>query len=245
MRDAAMPQTATNRTAIAATPSLLRITGIAWHAKIPVVGFETLDTNSKDGRVDHAEMLFLLCILPCAALVHFWDVMLGAKIVSTATPPAVIDSIWHWTPFGEWNDPARIGTILRDGNDLACEGNITVVPGIEPMTFAGLTFLAVVSLIAFLAAVFTGKARSAHDKDAALRILKSPVGRARVRFGRPPLHQGEGAAAAMICSTSCPSILPRARSRAATSFKAPWCRVRTRLASSNAVASSWWTAERR
>jgi hypothetical protein len=81
-----------------------RLTGIAWHAKIPVVGFETLDTNSKDGRVYQAAMLFLLCILPCAALVHFWDVMLGAKIVSTA-PPAVIDSIWHRTPFGEWNDP--------------------------------------------------------------------------------------------------------------------------------------------
>jgi hypothetical protein len=139
-----------------------RLTGIAWHAKIPVVGFETLNTGSKDGRVYQAAMLFLLCILPFAAIAHFWDVMLSAKIVSTATPPAVIESIWHWTPVGQWNDPARICTIFRD-KDLACEGNITIVPGIEPMAFAGLTFLAAAALIAFLGAVFVSKAQSSQD----------------------------------------------------------------------------------
>ncbi|WP_079538053.1 hypothetical protein [Bradyrhizobium lablabi] len=70
----------------------------------------------------------------------------------------------HSAPsLGEWNDPARICTIFRDGKDLVCEGNITVVPGIEPMAFAGLTFLAVASLIAFLGAVFGGMPRSAHS----------------------------------------------------------------------------------
>jgi hypothetical protein len=91
--------------------------------------------------------------------------MLGAKIVSTAKPPAVIDSIWRWTPFGEWNDPARICTVLRDGKDLACEGNITVIPGIEPVAFAALTFFAVAAPIAFLGAVFRRPVRASHDRS--------------------------------------------------------------------------------
>lgn len=139
-----------------------KLTGIAWHEKIPVVGFETLNSGSKDGRVYQAAMLFFICIIPTAAIVHFWDVMLGAKIVSTAKPPAVIESIWQWTPFGQWSDPARICTIFRD-TDMSCEGNITIVPGIEPMVFALLTFAAVAALIAFLGAVFVRTPQSSQD----------------------------------------------------------------------------------
>lgn len=63
----------------------------------------------------------------------------------------------HPTPFAQWNDPARPGSAPFS----ACEGNIAIVPGREPMAFALLTFAAAATLIAFFGAGFV---RTSHGE---------------------------------------------------------------------------------
>jgi hypothetical protein len=133
-----------------------------WPDRIPVVGFETLNTKAPESKIYQAAMLFLLSGLPVLSLVHFWRTFTEAKLVTTGKPPALIASVWDWSKLTSWNDPARICTTVRETAPvppsttpgISCEGGATVLPGFEPTLFAVLTALALVAMILHGLALF-------------------------------------------------------------------------------------------
>jgi hypothetical protein len=127
-----------------------------WSNRIPVVGFESLDMTSLEARIYQAVMLCLLTIVPLISIAHFWSVISGAKVYTTGTPQLAVESIWSWWPTQKTlNDPARICTTVKQvGAEVSCEGNITILPGLEPTLFAIVTLLAVIAVISFWVLVF-------------------------------------------------------------------------------------------
>src|ERR1700740_1018159 len=54
--------------------------GRQWHERIPIVGFEKIDTGSPEGRVYQGAMLLIFVIIPTIAMIYFWHSFLTAKI---------------------------------------------------------------------------------------------------------------------------------------------------------------------
>jgi len=133
-----------------------RRTGPGWHNRIPIVGFETIDTDSREGRFYQGTMLGLLSFLPAVALVHFWRLLQEAIVVTTGNTPRRLDSIWDWSPLKDsWNDPARICTnYIVEAGKITCEHNTTILPGFEPAVFALLTLAAVIAMAMQWRAIF-------------------------------------------------------------------------------------------
>jgi hypothetical protein len=140
------------------------LTGPAWHDRVPVVGFERIDTSSREGKFYQGTMLALLSLLPALALIHFWRLFNNAKVVTTDNPPKPVDSIWDWSALNRsLDDPARICTdYIVDGAKISCEKNATILPGLEPAILATLTLAAVLLLTLHWRAVF-GRQRKRTD----------------------------------------------------------------------------------
>jgi hypothetical protein len=126
-----------------------RKNGPSWSDRIPLVGFEKIDAGSREGKLYQGTMLCLLSILPFISLIHFWVLFSKADVVTTKNPPQRIASIWSWTDLKSIDDPARICTELKLDPQISCEGNITILPGLEPTAFALLTIAAASAAIAF------------------------------------------------------------------------------------------------
>jgi hypothetical protein len=118
--------------------------------RIPVIGFETIDTGSREGKLYQGTMFGLMSILPIFPLAHFWVIFCNADVVTTGTPSKRIPSIWSWSALGSLDDPARICTELKLAPEISCEKNITLLPGLEPTIFAVLTAAAVAATLVFL-----------------------------------------------------------------------------------------------
>jgi hypothetical protein len=143
-----------------------------WADRIPLVGFEQIDTTSREAKLYQGTMLALLSVLPVVALIHFWTVFSEAYAVTTKNPPAAIPSIWSWSALTSLNDPARVCNIfhLQPGASgapatISCEGTNTLLPGLEPTAFAVLTLAAAGTTILFWWRVFcpgsaTGRIKS-------------------------------------------------------------------------------------
>jgi hypothetical protein len=123
--------------------------GASWADRVPLVGFENINTASREAKFYQGTMLATMSVLPVIALIHFWSVFLEAYAVTTKNPPAQIPSIWSWSALTSLNDPARVCNIFHAQPGapgapptISCEGSNTLLPGLEP------TFLAVLSLIA-------------------------------------------------------------------------------------------------
>jgi hypothetical protein len=132
-------------------------TGSAWHDRLPVVGFDTIATGSREGRFYQGCIFALLSVLPGVALIHFWRLFNGAKVVTTDNPPKPVDGIWDWSVLKVkgWDDPARICTdYIVEGTKISCEKNATILPGFEPTVLAILTLAAVLLLLMHWRAVF-------------------------------------------------------------------------------------------
>jgi hypothetical protein len=117
--------------------------GRCWHERIPVVGFDQIDTGSIEGRVYQGAMLALLSVLPFAAMVYFWHSFATAKIMLNDGSKQLI-SLWslEWLWKGSINDPARICTDFNKDALDPCTGSATILPGVEPVFFASLTLVA-------------------------------------------------------------------------------------------------------
>jgi hypothetical protein len=122
--------------------------GPDWHDRIPVVGFDTIVTNSPDGKAYQGTMFALFSVIPALALIHFWRLFYTAKVVTTDNPAKATAGVWDWSvlQIKGWNDPARICTnyVVDDAGKISCEGNATILPGFEPTVLAILTILALV-----------------------------------------------------------------------------------------------------
>ena len=60
-----------------------RKNGPAWADRIPLVGFEKIDTGSREGKVYQAILLGALSLLPVLSIIHFWHLFWRADVVTT------------------------------------------------------------------------------------------------------------------------------------------------------------------
>lgn len=138
--------------------------GPRWADRIPLVGFESIDTKKREAKIYQGMMLFLLSVLPVISLIHFWKVFCTARLVTTKNPPQPIDSIWSWKALVSLDDPARICTIFHEA-PVSCEGNITVLPGLEPTLFAMATLAAAVAVVWFWVSIFRKRSQASSSND--------------------------------------------------------------------------------
>jgi hypothetical protein len=119
--------------------------GKRWHERIPVVGFEDIQTATAEGRTYQAAMLALLSGLPFISMIYFWHSFLTAKVIwnDGSKKPA---SLWSldWLLNGRLSDPARICTDFAEGAADPCTGSATILPGVEPSFLACLTLVALI-----------------------------------------------------------------------------------------------------
>jgi hypothetical protein len=130
---------------VAGTLHATRASG-QWHTRIPVVGFDSIDTGSKEGKFYQLAFLFLFSVLPLLAMLHFWGIMASASVVTTGANPRELAGIWDWSGLTQLNDPARICSEIQRGSKLTCEKSATFLPFIEPL-FIACVNLAAVGLI--------------------------------------------------------------------------------------------------
>jgi hypothetical protein len=110
--------------------------GAQWHQRIPVVGFDEIDTGSREGRFYQGTMILIFSLLPSVAMAYFWRSFLTAKIMLNDGSKSLVGSVWDWSKLTTLNDPARICTdFVRELPD-PCVGNGSVLPGLEPTIFA-------------------------------------------------------------------------------------------------------------
>jgi hypothetical protein len=135
--------------------------GPRWADRVPLVGFDHIDTKAKESKIFQAAMLIALSLVPSLSLIHFWIVFDTAKIATTSNPTKPIPGgIWDWSALVSWSDPARICTELNQSTDqsgqnhYSCEANITILPGLEPTVFAVLTVAAAVATVYFWWTIF-------------------------------------------------------------------------------------------
>lgn len=131
-----------------------RKNGPAWADRIPLVGFEQINTMATEAKAYQGFMLAVLSFLPAASLIHFWILFCKADLVTTKNPPRLLNSIWDWSALTSLDDPARICNILHRQPELSCEGNISILPGFEPTIFAVATLAAAVATFVFWWRVF-------------------------------------------------------------------------------------------
>ncbi|MDR3474781.1 MAG: hypothetical protein P4M09_24280 [Devosia sp.] len=127
----------------------------SWHQRIPVVGLKGLGTGSIEGMIYQGTMAVLLALLPLVAILHFWDMVLGVKIVHSAADPVRV-GLWDWGWLAQhgWDNPAQICS--NNFGDADCKTPATFLPGFEPTLFAVLTALAVAMFVLHWWAVFLG-----------------------------------------------------------------------------------------
>jgi hypothetical protein len=95
---------------------------------------------------DRLSMERRLSLLPLISLFHFWRLVCTAHVVTTGNPPKVVDSVWSWSGLTSLYDRARICTQYNVDPHISCEGNTTILPGLEPWALAILTGAAVLAL---------------------------------------------------------------------------------------------------
>lgn len=126
-----------------------------WHARMPVIGLEGLDTASPEGKTYQRFFLTLLIGLPVAALVYFTDQVMGARVFDHDMPGARLQPL----------DPVSLSTIFSDGYwdhrfriGEDAEKAVTWFPVLEPMLIGLLLLLAAVSVLLFLRVLFSPRA---------------------------------------------------------------------------------------
>jgi hypothetical protein len=131
--------------------------GASWPERIPLVGFESIDTKSPEGKLYQGAFLALFSLLPAISLIHFWWQFSNAHVVTTKDPPQHIESVWSWSGLTSWSDPARICTNYSEGPTLTCTGDASILPGFEPTVFAILSSLAILAIMLHWLSVFVRK----------------------------------------------------------------------------------------
>lgn len=135
--------------------------GSHWHARIPVVGFDAIETGSREGRVYQGAMIVVFSVLPAIALVYFWCTFLSATVMLNDGKKDPGASLWDWSELRTLNDPARICTEFDKGLDNPCIGSATVLPGLEPTIFGALTLAGIIALAMHWRAVAMGQRHEA------------------------------------------------------------------------------------
>jgi hypothetical protein len=137
--------------------------GTAWHGRVPVVGFDVLETSSVEGRIYQGFMLLTLSFIPTVALIHFWRIVNDAHVKAGEVILGQ-GSVWNFALLGNGQDPARICSEAD-----TCTGNATVLPGLEPVLLMALTIVAVSAALAQWLTVLKGAPASNIGGSADIR----------------------------------------------------------------------------
>lgn len=105
-----------------------------WHCRIPVAFYEEIITGSTEGRIYQATSFSLIFILPLSALVHFWDVVRSAPVLTTGVTPRAV-GMWELGTLTSWDDPARLCSAIN-ASGTHCVDGCTMLPVLEPGLFA-------------------------------------------------------------------------------------------------------------
>jgi hypothetical protein len=110
--------------------------------------------ENEEAKTYQGFMLAVLSLLPAVSLIHFWILLCKADLVTTKNPPRLLSSIWDFSELTSLDDPARICNVLHREPSLSCDGNITILPGLEPTLFAVVTLAAAIATFRFWRRVF-------------------------------------------------------------------------------------------
>ncbi|QFT74866.1 hypothetical protein [Ruegeria sp. THAF33] len=133
----------------------------AWHAKLPVVWLEGLDTSTSGGRWHQLFFLTAFIIMPALSLVHFARKVLDAPVwlrSQTGSPGSAIDTV----PFSEiFSMTHKIGGFIDEKGKL--QGSVDWYPAVEPLILAALALAAWISVLVFLNDLFFAQNESPGD----------------------------------------------------------------------------------
>ncbi len=121
-----------------------------WYSRIPVVGLKDMTPGDRLSQIYQGVVLFVFLVPPIYAIVHFWRIMLDARVVTTDSTPKPTAGIWDWSALTSLNDPARI-CALTTGD---CKPASTYFPGLEPVVLIVLGLVAAVVVGGQLLAIF-------------------------------------------------------------------------------------------
>lgn len=109
-----------------------------WHERIPILGFDSLDTKSPEGQAYQGAFLCLFTLVPMLALVHFWGVALSAKVALNGSTEGQLAGMW------DHRGLLRAAMICDEfkPETKRCENGVSIDPVEMPLIFALLTVLA-------------------------------------------------------------------------------------------------------
>lgn len=116
--------------------------GSTWHQRVPIFGFDSITTGSREGKFYQGTMFFAFSIFPWLALIHFWRRMLSATIISNDDTNTVIASVWDWSALKSLNNPASMCNAFDMAAARPCVDAFTLLPGLQPTAYAFLLLLA-------------------------------------------------------------------------------------------------------
>lgn len=121
-----------------------------WYSRIPVVGLKDMVPGDVMSRFYQGLVLFVFLVPPIYAIVHFWRIMLGSRVVTTDPTPKPTAGVWDWSALTSLNDPARICALTTDD----CKPSSTYFPGLEPVVLIVLCLIAAFVVGGQLLAIF-------------------------------------------------------------------------------------------
>jgi len=133
----------------------------AWHAKLPVVWLEGLDTSTQGGRWYQCFFLTAFVIMPSLSLAHFGRKVLDAPVwLGSETDRSV--STLEIVPFSDiFSKSHRIGGFVDESGKI--QGAVSWYPVVEPLVLAALVFAAWISVLVFIYDLFYAQKESSRD----------------------------------------------------------------------------------
>ena len=120
-----------------------------WHSRVPILGFESMNTGSLEGKLYQAASLIGVSIVPAIGLLSLWIPLSMAPVITTSYHPHLLPSIWSWSALTNFGDPARVCNELKHtGESVSCDpSSITFLPGLEPTVLVVFTAIAIGSVL--------------------------------------------------------------------------------------------------
>jgi hypothetical protein len=122
--------------------------GASWHARIPTVWLEGVNTASWEGTLYQVIIFTVFVLVPFAAMLHLVDILRNAQlcVLDTKTQLSVTKALLQGMP-----DPGgKQIRVMWTVPDSGCTGGIQVYPAWEFFVLAGLVIVALVIAAAFL-----------------------------------------------------------------------------------------------
>lgn len=118
-----------------------KIIGTSWKSRYPYRLWEA-DPEYGIGRVAQGAALVVFTLLPMAALVHFWKVMLREGRLCRTKEGQEVAHLLQFPPGWKWHHPWNNSWLLA-GEGGCGKGTTTFEPVIQPILWAAVTAVAV------------------------------------------------------------------------------------------------------